>query len=696
MGNNNHLPDNNIKQANIFADNDPIQTQIIELTNLLNRYNYHYHYLNESLVSDEQYDTLFHQLKDLENLYPQYKQVDSPSNKVGYLANNQFQQETHLIPMLSLNNIFSNFTISDITLRHQELLQFHQRIRTTLNLDNVAFVAMPKYDGVAVSITYHNGKLVKALTRGDGFSGEDVTANVLTIANIPKILHTSNIPEILEIRGEVLILTKDFIKLNSLQAQNQQKLFANPRNTASGSLRQLDSKITALRPLHFFPYAIANHIPELPFTTFWQQLSYLQQLGFATTVNNTKQCATQDELIDYYMDMLNNRQNLEFAIDGVVYKVNQLDLQNKLGFVLRAPRFAIAHKFPAQEIESQILDIQLQVGRTGAITPIAKLTPTLLNGVMIASISLHNFANITTKDIQIGDYVNIRRAGDVIPEVVNVITSKRKNTKILSMPNTCIVCGSNIVKLDNEVIIRCSGGLYCHAQKLQTIVHFTSKLAMNIEGLGEKIIQQLINHNLINNVADIFRLNYEQLLTLERFSDKSAKNLLNAINKSKEVPLHRLIYALGIRHVGESTAKDLAHFIPNIQDLLKVSPDTLQQINGIGGIIAQSIITFFNEKHNCDVINQLLELGITCSTTVNENIKDAFVNKVFVITGTFVNYSRVELKNLIETFGGKVSNNVSSTTDFVLYGANAGNKLTKATSLNINLITEEQFNQMSK
>jgi DNA ligase (NAD+) len=679
----------------LFSESETNSREIDSLTDALNKYNYSYHTEDISLISDEEYDSLFRKLQELEQKYPQFKRPDSPTNKVGGVVLAAFNQVAHQIPMLSLNNIFTDISTLDTQLRHKELLQFNKRISEALGLDTITYIASPKYDGVAISITYTNGILTQALTRGDGFTGEDVTLNIKTIKNIPLKLQTKKVPEHLEVRGEVLILTNDFIKLNQDQDTMGFKHYANPRNTAAGSIRQLDSKITASRPLHFFAYAIANTSSELKFTQFSEQLDYLKKIGFDLS-KYCKLCTGADELINFYENILATRQRLPFGIDGVVYKVNEIALQDKLGFVARAPRFAIAHKFPAEEAESQILDIQIQVGRTGALTPVAKIKPVTVGGVIVSNASLHNQDEVRRKDIRIGDYVVVRRAGDVIPEVVRVVIDKRlTNTSEFIMPNCCPVCGSHLVRLGDEAIIRCSGGLYCSAQKKYTLIHFASKLALNIDGMGEKIVEQLLDNQLINTPADIFRLQIDDLVALDRFAEKSATNLINAINQSKNTTLKRLIYALGIRHVGESTAGSLANTFGTLDNLIKANINELLQINDIGGTVATSIVDFFSESHNRQIIAELIELGINYPKNVSQSIFNTHISgKTFVLTGTLTDYTRDEAKALIENFAGRVSSSVSKKTDYVVAGTEAGSKLDKATSLGVTILDEQQFKQL--
>ncbi len=675
-----------------------IKEQIDNLTNNLIKYNDLYHNKNESLISDEEYDQLFRQLQILEAKYPNFKRKDSPTSIVGGKVLPEFIQEPHTVSMLSLNNIFSDMNEVNEELKYKELFQFNKRVCEGLNHSHLDYVASPKYDGVAISLLYENGILTKSLTRGDGFTGENITQNVRTVKNIPKILPIKSPPTLLEVRGEILIFKEDFIKLNTWQNEIEGKQFANPRNLAAGSLRQLNSTITAKRPLHFFAYSIARNSNDIEFKTFYEQLQYLKELNF----DISKYCQLIDSvsgLIKYYESILQKRNDLPFGIDGVVYKINKISYQEQLGYVSRAPRFAIAHKFPAEEIESQILDIVVQIGRTGALTPIAKIKPVFVGGVMVSNATLHNQDEVKRKNIRIGDYIIVRRAGDVIPEVVKVILSKRQtnNTKEFVMPRTCPVCGSHLIKEENEVIIRCSAGLYCDAQKKQAITHFASKLAMNINGLGEKIVNQLVDSNLIHTPADIYKLTFDKLEPLERFGQKKSENLLASINKSKTTTLARFIYALGIRHVGEATAKDLANTFGSLKALIDASLDQLLLVHDIGSIIALSIIDFFSEKHNLQVIEELINLGITYTETkLSKKFNPNVSNKIFVLTGTLNNYTRDEAKAIIDDYGGKVANSVSKKTNYVVAGSESGSKLDKANELGVTIIDEKQFENLLK
>ena len=679
----------------LFSNLDPIESQIIQLTKELNYYNLQYHTYDKSLISDEEYDLSFRRLMALEQEYPHFKQSDSPSQKIGGAILTKFNQIEHQIPMLSLGNIFSVMNEVEPELRHQELIQFCNRLAKELDCTSseLSFMASPKYDGVAISLLYKNGVLVQALTRGDGYIGEDVTNNVKTIRNIPLTLSCDLFaPELIEVRGEILIQTQDFIELNQQQVARGERLYANPRNLAAGSLRQLDSRITAARPLCFYAYALAQHSSDLQFNLFSEQLAQLKYFGF----NLANECASligSAELIDYYEDMLGKRNQLAFGIDGVVYKLNNIADQEKLGYVARAPRFAIAHKFPAEEVESELLEIDVQVGRTGALTPVARIKPVNVAGVIVTNATLHNQAEIWRKDIRIGDIVVVRRAGDVIPEIARSLPLRRSGELAkFFMPTICPACGSHLVAEEDEVILRCSAGLYCIAQKKQAITHFASKLALNIDGLGEKSVEQLVDAGLINSIPDIYRLNFEQLCQLERFGEKSATNLIQAIELSKNTSLPRLIYALGIRHVGESSAKDLAKAFGSLEVLLVANLDQLLQVREIGEIVARSILDFFAEEHNLQVIQELLSLGLTYPAIIAENLyHPQITGKTFVITGSFVNLKRDEIKAELEEYGAKVAGSVSKKTDYVIVGSDAGSKLTKANELGIKFMEEPEL-----
>lgn len=687
--------------SNLGVETTPVEQRIIKLVQDLNYYNLYYHTYDNPQISDEEYDKLFRELVVLEEQYPQLKQNDSPTLKVGGEILEKFNQITHDTPMLSLANIFSQMDETDIMLRHNELFGFTNRLGRELSCDSndaLEFVASPKYDGVAISLYYQNGKLLRAVTRGDGYTGEDVTNNVKTIRNIPLSLpiEVNNVNE-LEVRGEILILTHDFIELNQKIAENGEKKFANPRNLAAGSIRQLDSTIAASRPLRFYAYALAKIDAHIKFNLFSDELAFLKQLGFSIAEECSIVCGSY-QLINYYEQMLSKRDRLSYGIDGVVYKINSLEFQQKLGFVARAPRFAIAHKFPAEEVESLLLDIDVQVGRTGALTPVAKISPVNVGGVVVTNATLHNLDEILRKDIRIGDTVIVRRAGDVIPEIVRSVIDKRtKELAVFKMPESCPACGSHVVMEDGLAILRCSAGIYCIAQKKQAITHFASKLAFNIDGLGEKSVDQLVDSGLISSVPDIFRLTVTMLCNLERFAQKSANNLITAIEQSKNTTLHRLIYSLGIRHVGEASAKDLAKAFGCLECLRLASKEELLQVKDVGEVVANSILDFFAEEHNNQVLNELIELGVTYPLVEAKNLYHPNVTaKTYVITGSFINYKRDEIKELLENYGAKVGNSVSKKTNFVIVGSEAGSKLDKANELGIALIDEAALSLLLK
>ena len=644
---------------------------------------------------------MFRRLCELEELYPQFKTTTTPTQKVGGPILAKFSQVVHSLPMLSLANIFSDAKEIDPELSQRELELFSARLARELGraAETLEFVATPKYDGVALSLIYERGNLVRALTRGDGFSGEDVTANVKTIRNLPLRLNCDSLggvaPQLIEVRGEVLILSAEFARLNQQQLSNNEKVYANPRNLAAGSLRQLDSKIAASRPLRFYAYALARHSDELEFEKFSQELEQLKVFGF-TVAAACQVVVGKQQMCAYYQEMLACRSQLEFGIDGVVYKLNLLSDQVRLGYVARAPRFAVAHKFPAEEVEAQLLSIDVQVGRTGALTPVARIHPVSVGGVIVTNATLHNQDEIWRKDIRVGDYVMVRRAGDVIPEIARSLPAKRQQPlPLFQMPETCPACGSHLIQEEGEIILRCAAGLYCLAQKKQALSHFASKLALNIDGLGEKSIDLLVDNGLINQIPDIFRLSVADLQGLERFAAKSATNLVNAIAKSKTTSLARLIYALGIRHVGEASAKDLAKAFGSLAKLQQASFEELLQVNEVGKIVATAIIDFFSEAHNREVIQNLAELGVSYPQTVVKNLYHQQITaKTFVITGSFKNYKREEIKAQLEDFGGKVAASVSAKTNYVIVGSDAGSKLDKATALGIELLDEESITQL--
>jgi DNA ligase (NAD+) len=579
---------------------------------------------------------------------------------------------------LSLNNAFGD----------DELLAFDKRIRDGLGMQAVEYAVEPKFDGLAITLTYENGVFTQGATRGDGYTGENVTHNLRTIRAIPTRLAIAEPPALLEVRGEVLMLKRDFKRLNATQEKLGAKIFANPRNAAAGSLRQLDPQITATRPLHFFAYGLGEVVGGPQLHSHSEAMDYLEKLHFP--VSDLRAIKYKAEgLRSYYQAIGSKRQDLPFDIDGVVYKVNQFNQQDELGFVSRAPRWAIAHKYPAEEARTVIEDITVQVGRTGAITPVARLKAVFVGGVTVTNATLHNEDELKRKDIRIGDTVIVRRAGDVIPEVVSVVVENRPaNARLFKMPTVCPECDSHIERPVDEAVARCSGGLYCPAQRKHAITHFASRRAMHIEGLGEKLADQLIEKNLVHTLADIYKLNVMTLANLDRMAQKSAENVVEALNHSKRTTLSRFIYSLGIRNVGEATAKDLATHFGSLQALLDASYETLLEVNDVGPIVAESILQFFSEPHNREVIKSMQDLGVQWPETGKQAATGMLLGKTLVLTGMLPNLSRDAAQALIEAAGGKVSSSVSKKTDYVVAGAEAGSKLDKARELGVAILNE--------
>jgi DNA ligase (NAD+) len=644
----------------------------------LARLEHAYYVLDNPIVPDGEYDRLYRELLDIEATHPEWITSESLSQRVGGSALKAFDSVIHAVPMLSLNNAFED----------EELIAFDRRCREGLHIDQVDYAAELKFDGLAISLRYEHGSLVRAATRGDGASGEDVTANIKTIRAIPLKLNGENIPAVLEVRGEVFMHLKDFQKMNEQAATKGEKEFANPRNAAAGSLRQLDSKITAKRPLSFFAYGLGVLEPKswLP-KTHEELLNTYVILGLPVCAER-RVLKSVEEILSFYNEVGAKRDSLPYDIDGVVYKVNSFSEQAKLGFVSRAPRFALSHKFPAQEALTTVLGIDVQVGRTGAITPVARLAPVEVGGVTVTNATLHNEDEVKRKDVRIGDTVSVRRAGDVIPEVVSVVKERRPaNTTEFVMPTNCPVCESHVERLADEAIARCSGGLFCGAQRKQALIHFAHRRALDIEGLGEKIVDQLVDHNLVRTPADLYRLGFTAIANLERMGEKSADNLIQAIHQSRNTTLARFIFALGIRHVGETTAKDLANHYQSIPTLMDAAIEDLLTVKDVGPVVADSISNFMKEAHNREVIEQLLASGMQLS--VEEKVISAAVSgKTFVLTGTFPTMTRDEAKDLLEKAGAKVAGSVSKKTDYVVAGTDAGSKLTKAEELGVSVIDE--------
>ena len=621
---------------------------------------------------------MYRELLDLEAQHPDWVTPDSLSQRVGGAPLKEFMEVKHSVPMLSLNNAFEE----------SELIGFDRRCREGLGLDHVEYACELKFDGLAISLRYENGVLVQAATRGDGASGEDVTSNIRTIRAIPLRLQGPNLPNVIEVRGEVFMHRADFEAMNKTAAKSGEKEFANPRNAAAGSLRQLDSKVTAKRPLSFFAYGLGALEPSqwLP-STHSELLNLYEVLGLPVCRERTV-VSSLDGLMKFYAGIAAKREQLPYEIDGVVYKVNSFTEQQQLGYVSRAPRFAIAHKYPAQEEITTVLGIDVQVGRTGAITPVARLAPVLVGGVTVTNATLHNEDEVRRKDVRIGDTVVVRRAGDVIPEIVSVVLDRRpSNTQVFVMPTHCPVCDSHIERLSDEAVARCSGGLFCAAQRKQALLHFAQRRAMDIEGLGDKIVDQMVDLNLVRTPADLYRLGFAALVNMERMGEKSADNLLQSIAQSKKTTLARFIFGLGIRHVGESTAKDLAKHFGGIHALMGAPMDELLMVNDVGPVVAYSIVSFMSEPHNREVIEQLLVSGIEFQNEERITTVD-LSGKTFVLTGTLPTLSRDQAKELLEAAGAKVAGSVSQKTSFVVAGSEAGSKLDKATELGIPILDE--------
>lgn len=648
----------------------------------IERHNYLYYVLDKPEIPDAEYDKLFRELERLEAEYPLLATPDSPTRRVGAAPLAEFSRLAHRVPMLSLNNAFED----------EEVAAFDRRAREGLGVEVVEYAADPKFDGLAISLIYENGLLVQGATRGDGYTGEEVTTNLRTIKAIPLRLHTASPPQLLEVRGEVLILKADFEKLNHQQREKGDKEFANPRNAAAGSLRQLDPRITATRPLTFFAYGLGSvEGVNLPLKLS-AVMDYLESLR-VPVCRERKVVQGIEGLLGYYRLIGARRDGLPYDIDGVVYKVNDLDSQERLGYVARAPRFAVAHKFPAQEAMTELLGIDVQVGRTGALTPVARLKPVFVGGATVSNATLHNEDEIRRKDVRIGDTVIVRRAGDVIPEVVGVVLGKRhsgaREYSLLEQYPVCPVCGSHVIRLPDEAAARCSGGLFCPAQRKQAILHFASRRAMDIEGMGDKLVDQLVDKDLIHTPADLYKLEMNTLANLDRMAEKSASNTLAAIEASKKTTLARFIFALGIRNVGEATAKDLARHFGGLAALMAADESALQQVPDVGPVVAQSIAQFFAEPHNREVIAQLAAAGVHWEEGAGSPVSTSPISgKTLVLTGTLPSLTRDEAKERIEALGGKVSGSVSKKTDYVVAGAEAGSKLVKARELGVTVLDE--------
>ncbi|MBA6380640.1 MULTISPECIES: NAD-dependent DNA ligase LigA [unclassified Colwellia] len=665
-------------------------TRVQELHQLINQLNHQYYDLDEPSVPDAEYDRLMRELISIETAEPELKLLDSPSQKVGGQALKSFSQVTHQVPMLSLDNVFSG----------DEWQAFAKRVKDRLlSKETIKYCAEPKLDGLAVSLRYENGVLVQAATRGDGAVGENITVNVRTIKSIPLKLTGDNYPDILEVRGEVFMPKASFNALNASALKKGEKIFANPRNAAAGSLRQLDSKIAAKRNLAFYVYGI-GYVEQASSQTLgeeWLENSHYQRLCQLKTLGlpmcpEVKLLSDSSEVASFYQYIMQERDNLSYEIDGTVFKVDDIALQKKLGFVARAPRWATAYKFPAQEETTQLLDVDFQVGRTGAITPVARLNPIFVGGVTVSNATLHNQDEIERLGIKINDFVTIRRAGDVIPQIVSVQLQKRpENSRDIVFPTTCPVCDSAVVKAEGEAVLRCTGGLYCGAQRKEAIKHFSSRKALDIDGLGDKLVEQLVDENLIKTPADLFKLTELDVSTMARMGKKSADNLISGLVKARSTTLPKFIYALGIREVGETTATNLANYFLNFPAIKVANEETLQKVPDVGAVVAKNIIQFFQQDHNIEVVSELESIMSWSDIEVKSAEQQPLKDKIFVLTGTLTQMGRNEAKAELQALGAKVSGSISVKTDFLVAGEKAGSKLTKAQDLGVDILTEDEL-----
>ncbi|MDH4109294.1 MAG: NAD-dependent DNA ligase LigA [Gammaproteobacteria bacterium] len=661
-----------------------VKRRVEALREQIRRHNYLYHVLDAPEIPDAEYDRLVRELQSLENQYPSLITQDSPTQRVGAEPVGAFGVVEHKLPMLSLDNAFDE----------QEVRDFFRRVVDRLDLsegNTVEFAAEPKIDGAAISLLYEDGVLVRGATRGDGTRGEDVTHNVRTIEAVPLRLLGSGYPSVLEVRGEVFMPKAGFERFNEQARAKGEKAFVNPRNAAAGSLRQLDPRLTAERPLDIFVYSAGVVSGGRLAVRHSEVLEQLQDWGL-------KLCPERavvdgiDGCLDYYARMADKRSRLRYDIDGVVYKVDRLDYQRELGFVSRAPRWAVAHKFPAQEEMTVIENVEFQVGRTGAVTPVARLQPIFVGGVTVSNATLHNMDELERKDVRIGDTVIVRRAGDVIPEVVAVVPGKRpKGARKVKLPTKCPVCGSAVERANGESVARCTGGLFCDAQRSESLKHFVSRRALDIEGMGSKLIDQLVSIGRLRSPADIYTLKRDELVALERMGEKSADKLLQAIDKSRHTTLARFLFGLGIREVGEATAAALASHYGKLGPIMSAREGELQEVPDVGPVVASRIHSFFAEKHNLTIIRRLIEAGISWEEkeASKAHTSDALAGKIFVLTGTLPNMTRDEAKDRIEAMGGKVSGSVSKKTNFVVAGDSPGSKLRKAESLGVTVIDED-------
>lgn len=670
--------------------NTELLERVATLTAQLNHHSHQYYVLDNPEIPDAEYDRLFRELQAIESENPELKKIDSPTQRVGGKPLDAFTQVTHRIPMLSLSNVFNE----------KELQDYYKRVRDRLKTeDEIEFTAEPKLDGLALSLIYEKGVLVQAATRGDGSVGENVTENSRTIRNVPLHLIGDDIPDLLEVRGEVFMSKAVFEKLNQKARENDEKTFVNPRNAAAGSLRQLDSKIAASRQLSMYCYAVG--VVE-GFELHATHSEMLQQLGrwglpLCPDVDVVKAASGCQQ---YYENIGEKRESLSYDIDGVVYKVNNLQLQKDLGFVARSPRWATAHKFPAQEEMTTVNAIEFQVGRTGAITPVARLEPVFVGGVTVSNATLHNMDEIRRMDVRVGDKVIVHRAGDVIPKVVSVVPGTRKENSVeVEIPVVCPVCASDVVQEEGEAIARCSGGLYCHAQRKEGIKHFASRRAMDIDGLGDKLVEQLVDEKLIDHIDDLYQLKnkIDEVSAMERMGQKSVDNLLSSLERSKSTTLARFIFALGIREVGEVTAASLANYFGDIELLKQANEEALISIDDVGPIVASRVVTFFNQPHNLEVVDKLIAAGIHWPAIEKKPESELpLVGLSFVVTGTLSTMGRNDAKQLLIDKGAKVVGSVSKNTSYVVVGENPGSKASKAEELGIEILDENAFLEFIK
>lgn len=653
-----------------------------ELRDIITEHNYQYYVLDDPRVPDAEYDRLFRELQDLEAQYPDIVTPDTPTRRVGASVETTFEEVVHRIPMLSLDNAFSD----------EELRDFDRRVRDRLKTEeDIEYVCEPKLDGLAVSLHYESGVLTRAATRGDGYTGEDITANIRTIPSVPLRLRGDNVPELVEVRGEVYMPREGFETLNKRLADKGEKTFVNPRNAAAGSLRQKKPTVTARRPLELCAYSVALEDESRLPATHWEGLQQVGAWGFRINPEMRRATGAED-CLQAYNELMDKRASLPYEIDGIVFKVNSLALQRQLGFVSRAPRWAIAQKFPAQEELTVIEDVEFQVGRTGAITPVARLKPVFVGGVTVSNATLHNMDEIQRLGVRIGDTVFVRRAGDVIPQVVKVVTERRPdNAREVQLPDACPVCQSDIVQIEGEVVARCSGGLFCPAQRKEAIRHYASRKALDIEGLGDKWIDILVDRELVTTVADLYLLKKADLTGLERMGDKSAGNLIDAIDRSRHPVLWKFLYALGIREVGEATAKALASHFGTLEAIGEADEDALQSVSDVGPIVAGHIRSFFDQTHNQETIQALKDAGVQWQTEEITASEKPLKGETWVLTGSLSDMTRDDAKAKLESLGAKVAGSVSGKTSCVVAGEAAGSKLTKAENLGVPVMDESAF-----